>query len=283
MFNPFDLAGPEFLQFYLLLMLCVVAAVVLLRRAAEAGDPAPGHLSDPYQIAFLRGGTLEVARLATLSLLDRGFLHLDGTSLAADQKKPGSALNAPIEQQVFGIFASAAQPVSLFSTASKALFATETEKYESQLARLKLLPDEETKAARRVRLVLALALLLGVALVKILIALERGHRNIGFLIFLTFIAVILCAKVSSPRLTARGKATLEGLRGLFSGLKARGWTLQAGSSRTELLLLGAVFGAAALPFALAPYAKALFPRAASASSSSGTGCGSSCGSSSSCG
>src|SRR5882724_2625482 len=146
MFNPFDLAGPEFLQFYLLLMLCVVAAVVLLRRAAEAGDPAPVNLSDPYQIAFLRGGSLEVARLATVSLLDRGFLHLDGTNLAADEKKPASVLKVPIEQQVLGVFASAAEPTSLFGAASKALFGTETEKYESQLMRLKLLPDEEVRA-----------------------------------------------------------------------------------------------------------------------------------------
>jgi uncharacterized protein (TIGR04222 family) len=282
MFNPFDLAGPDFLLFYLLLVFCVVAAVALSRRAAEAGDPAPVSLSDPYQIAFLRGGTLEVARLATVSLLDRGFLHLHGTSLAADEKKPGSALKVPIEQQVLGIFASAAEPTSLFSTASKALFATETEKYESQLTRLKLLPDEEVRAARRVRLVMALAVLVGVALLKILIAIERGHRNIGFLIFLVFISVILCVKVSSPRLTARGKATLEGLRGLFGSLKQRGSKLKPGGNPNELLLLGAVFGAAALPAALAPHAKALFPRAASASGS-GMDCGSSCGSSSSCG
>src|SRR5207245_724793 len=96
----------------------------------EAGNPAPVNLSDPYQIAFLRGGTLEVARLATLSLLDRGFLHLHGTSLAADEKKPASALKVPIEQQVFGVFASAAEPKSLFSTTSKALFVTQAEKYE---------------------------------------------------------------------------------------------------------------------------------------------------------
>jgi hypothetical protein len=44
MFNPFDLAGPDFLLFYLLLVFCVVAAVALSRRAAEAGDPAPVSL-----------------------------------------------------------------------------------------------------------------------------------------------------------------------------------------------------------------------------------------------
>src|SRR5260370_14233243 len=159
--------------------------------------------------------------MAAVSLRDRGFLRLEGTNLAADETRPGSALKVPIEQLVFGIFASAAEPKSLFSTASKALFATETEKYESQLTRLKLLPDEETKAARRMRLVLALALLLGVALVKILVAIERGHRNMGFLIFLAVIAAIVCAKVSSPRPTSRGQATTARLRGLLCSPHAR--------------------------------------------------------------
>ena len=64
MLNPFDLRGPEFLLFYLLLSVCVMVALVLTRRFAEAGEPTKVNLSDPYQIAFLRGGAPEVARLA---------------------------------------------------------------------------------------------------------------------------------------------------------------------------------------------------------------------------
>jgi uncharacterized protein (TIGR04222 family) len=284
MLNPFDLSGPEFLLFYVLLSVCMMVALVLTRRFAEAGEPTKVNLSDPYQIAFLRGGAPEVARLATLSLIDRGFLKVEDKELIGNRHKRGDALKAPIEQQVLDSFLGGAEPKELFSKENKARFVPHMSIYESQLARLGLLPDAEVKAARRVRLVMAIGLLWGVALIKILIALERGRSNIAFLIIFTIIAAIVCAKLAFPRLTSRGVAMLAGLRGLFSSLKQRAPTINPGTHPDELLLLGAVFGAAALPLSAAPHARTLFPQAsASQSSSCGSSCSSSCGSASSCG
>lgn len=281
MLNPFDLPGPDFLLFYALLIVCVIVALVLSRRFAEAGEPTKVNLADPYQIAFLRGGAPEVARLAAVSLIDRGFLKVEDKELVANRHKHGDALKAPIEQQVLESFLGGSEPKDLFSKASKERIARHMATYEKQLAALQLLPDAEIKAARRVRVTIAIGVLWGVALVKILIALERGHSNIGFLIALAIIAVIVCAKIASPRLTSRGEAMLAGLSSLFGSLKQRGSSLSPGAHPDELLLLGAVFGAAALPAEAAPHAKLLFPQATSSGSSSS--CGSSCGSSSSCG
>ena len=283
MLNPFDLRGPEFLLFYLLLSICVMVALVLTRRFAEAGEPTKINLSDPYQIAFLRGGAPEVARLAAVSLVDRGFLKVQDQELIYNRHKRGDALKAPIEQQVLDSFLGGAVPSALFSKENKARFVPHMAIYEGQLARLNLLPDAEVKATRRVRLLLAIGLLWGVALVKILIAIERGRGNYGFLIALALIAAAICVKLASPRLTSRGEAMLAGLDGLFSSLKQRGSSLSPGRQPDELLLLGAVFGAAALPATAAPHVRTLFPKASSQSNSSGSSCGSSCGSSSSCG
>src|SRR5271156_4546408 len=72
--NPFDLSGPSFLVFSLAVAVFVVVAVKLVIDEAEGGAPRALPLSDPYHIAWLRGGTPEAARIAVLSLTDRGLL-----------------------------------------------------------------------------------------------------------------------------------------------------------------------------------------------------------------
>ena len=67
--NPFDLSGPEFLVFYICVALMVIIALKLAIDEAEGGAPRALPLSDPYQIAWLRGGTPEAARIAVLSLI----------------------------------------------------------------------------------------------------------------------------------------------------------------------------------------------------------------------
>ena len=48
----------------------VVVAVKLAIDAGEGGVPPSLPLGDPYQIAWLRGGTAEAARIAVLALTD---------------------------------------------------------------------------------------------------------------------------------------------------------------------------------------------------------------------
>src|SRR5262249_68506 len=54
--NPFDLRGPEFLAFYLLLSASVLLVLLFLRQRDERNDLPPPQMDDPYLIAFLRGG-----------------------------------------------------------------------------------------------------------------------------------------------------------------------------------------------------------------------------------
>ena len=69
--NPFDLSGPEFLVFYICVALMVIIALKLAIDEAEGGAPRALPLSDPYQIAWLRGGTPEAARIAASGMSRR--------------------------------------------------------------------------------------------------------------------------------------------------------------------------------------------------------------------
>jgi uncharacterized protein (TIGR04222 family) len=93
--NPFDLRGPEFLVFYLILSAGTLVLVWMFRRWKELGEDgsaasaAKEVAQDPYQVAYLRGGRDEVVRVAVVSLIERGLLEARGESRAGD---PGHRL-----------------------------------------------------------------------------------------------------------------------------------------------------------------------------------------------
>ena len=79
--NPFDLYGPQFLAFYAALTVATMIVVVVLRRRRELARWSSVELTDPYLIAYLRGGKNEVIRTAIISLVDRGLLEVVDSNL----------------------------------------------------------------------------------------------------------------------------------------------------------------------------------------------------------
>jgi uncharacterized protein (TIGR04222 family) len=264
---PFDLRGPEFLILYLAVCTMVTVAVFLLRHSAEAVDAPKINLSDPYQIAFLRGGKNETLRVATMSLVDRGLLAAPKKSLEATEGALGKTAS-PLEQKIVRYFTPSGNASSLFKLSD---VNPEMWRYEEELTRLGLLPDQDQKGARSLRVGVALLVVLGLAIVKIVVAVNTGHRNIGFLIVLAVVFAVVVVRISRPRLTRAGERMIADLRTLFGSLKDRSSQLQNGASPAEFALMAAVFG-----MSVVPQAKMLFPQAASAS---GSNCGSTCGSS----
>jgi len=55
--SPFDLRGPEFLLFYAILGVLVSGVLYTSRRRIDPPGEVKVDMSDPYLIAFLRGGT----------------------------------------------------------------------------------------------------------------------------------------------------------------------------------------------------------------------------------
>ena len=272
--NPFDLHGPEFLQFYIVLAAFVAIALAFHRRRYEAG-PAPKIEFDPYSIAFLRGGKNEALRVGVVSLIDRGLLAVKGEKVA-QTAQARSVTATPHERALLDHFSRERKATDVFKDGR----LDETcRPFAENLQEHGLLPDETAKKRRWTATMLALLLLLGVSGIKLAVALQRGKHNVIFLIVVTVIAVVVAWRVGNPRVTLRGKAFLEDLRLLYRGLKDRASSVHSGGATAEALMLAAVFGLAALPVASFAYSRSLFPKAQSSTSGCGTSCGSSCGSS----
>jgi uncharacterized protein (TIGR04222 family) len=267
--SPFDLRGPLFLVFYLILGTLVVALLVMLRRLIDPAGTVKVDMSDPYLIAFLRGGKDELVRVATISLVHRELLQVSDTLVSVRSPGVADGVRIPIERQLLLYFANTSEGASAFSDPGCSFAA---ESYSESLQKLGLLPDDTLRTRRLQILGLALALLLGVAFIKITIALSRGHTNIGFLIVLAAMFGFAAVKITCPRLTVRGRTILDDLRFLFGPLNSLPST---NLSYNDVALLAAVFGINAVPLIVFPYARTLYPKAAA---SSGSSCGAGCGS-----
>lgn len=272
---PFDLPGPQFLLFFIGLSAFALIGLVVARKLAESSAAPKLDLSDPYLIAYLRGAEPETLRVAAVSLIDRGLMTATGTQLQAAEKASPEAVRRPIEKELLRRFKRADEAGALFEDSR--LKAT-CEPYKEALLAAGLLPGESIVSARWTRLLITCAILGGVAIVKILIALERGRTNVWFLVILTIVAIVLAAKLSFPRLTESGKRMIADLQNLYAGLKDRALSLQTGGATIEPMMLAAVFGVGALASADFAFTHVLFPRAAKAAAQSGSSCGASCGS-----
>src|SRR5262245_53008140 len=268
---PFNLPGPQFLVFYALFALAVIAGFFFVRRRGEEGTPPPGGANDPLLLACLRGGPAEVVRVATLGLIDRGLLTVSGRTITRSANP--EEVDRRVEKEILKRSEQGAD-IELILLRSAAQRVAK-EDYEDQLIRLRLVPDSELATRRIKLLMLALAALLGVGGIKLLIALQAGRSNVGFLIGMMVVATIVLVSYARPYRTALGDSYLESIRSMFNGLRERASTIRPGSGSRELLWLTALFGAAMLPTAAFPFAEELWPR------SSSTGGGATCGSSSS--
>jgi uncharacterized protein (TIGR04222 family) len=129
-------------------------------------------------------------------------------------------------------------------------------------------------AARRPLFRLGMAVLLGVAGIKLFVALNTGHGNVGFLLLMAAVFWILLFVMYRRHRTKLGDQALAELRILFARLQRRSDTLKPGGETEEAALLAAVFGVAALPEMSFGYMRQVFPQKSSASNSCGSsGCG----------
>lgn len=290
--NPFNLRGPEFLAFYAVFSFLTIIAMVLWRRGLElgtrkSGDAAVKRLGeDPYEVAFLRGGRAEVIRVAVVSLLERKLLEVDGDELIAKIADP-EKVRRPLDRAILDLFRKKDKASALFVDP---IVVREADAVGASLTRRKLLPDAAT-VRRRIGVFFAgLALLWGVAGIKIIVGLSR-NRPVLFLIALAVMALVVLFAVCFPKRTALGSRTLSRIREIFTGLKYRGTVLKVGQTNGEIAFLAAVFGLGFLPGTMSGMLKPVHLVPQHYSSSGWSSCGSSscgftstsCGGGSSCG
>lgn len=276
MMNPFDLTGPPFLLFFAILSLLVLFGMWFFRKALEGGNSPAFDTSDAYLIAYLRGGVTEAARVATVSLIERKLLTSAADGKVTIQKHTKDGAHNFFEQAVLSYFARSTDAVGLFQDPGVKLAG---DGYDERLRQLGALPSAGQKTQRLILFAVGLGFLLGGGILKIDLALERGHSNIGFLILFMIVDVVAAIGVGFPRLTALGSAMVQDLQSLYGRMKPAKKSKSHGNPN-EAVMIAAVFGIAAMPPLAYPYVYQLFPKASASSSSS---CGSTCGSSSSSG
>jgi uncharacterized protein (TIGR04222 family) len=269
--NPFDLGGPQFLVFYIGVAVVVVVAVKLAIDSAENGPPPALPLGDPYQIAWLRGGTPEAARIAVLSLVDRSLLAVDLDDLVV-LNPVRHFVHKPIESAILACCAGSrtAATAVLDDPGVEQACAS----YQTQLERMRLTPDAALLQRRYSWFTFGAVTLLGIALIKIAVAIDRGRYNIVFLVILAVIALWAAWRFVRRRRTSLGNRMLKDLRRLLHALRQRAASIRPGAMTSDAMLLAAVFGLSALPST--GFADLL--RVYKKSASTGSGCGSSCGS-----
>lgn len=278
--NPFLLPGPQFLLFYFLFAGAVIWASVFWRKRAELSGAPRIDLSDPYLIAYLRAGESEVLRVATISLVDRGLLVATGSQLCLAENASVDSVRRPLEKALLKKYSRAGEVSWMFEDDG---LRTACREYGNTLTRAGLLPDGSVNFQRLMRMMVACLLLGGVGFTKVLYALLTGHTNVGFLIVLMIISIITSAALAFPRLTESGKAVLEDVKNLYSGLRSRASLLAPGGAGIEPLMLAAAFGVGALSAPGFSFADSLFSdrkKKSQGSCGGDSGCGSSsCGSS----
>src|SRR5262245_24715235 len=123
--NPLaTMYGPYFLIFFGFIIFFAVIILALVKNQFDRTDkfavPSIPNNLDPYEIAYLRGGTNEVARSVIFSLLQKGFIEIDNGSTPTVIKKsqnPPSLNNLnQIEQLTFGWLDSLCDPREVFSS-----------------------------------------------------------------------------------------------------------------------------------------------------------------------
>jgi uncharacterized protein (TIGR04222 family) len=272
MINPFDLSGPDFLVFYGLLGILVLGGLFVSGRLSESGSVPRLDYSDPYLLAYLRGGEREVIRVAAISLTDRGLLKIDGQRLSVASNSAASLAARPVERAFLDRLAIATEFEKVFESPTIQAACTE---YKKKLKQLQLLPDTRLAGARLNRLLIALTVLIGVALIKIVVATARGRHNIGFLILMAAIFTYIGFRIYNPFRTTLGDALLADLKTLFTPLKNRASMINPGGATAEAALLMAVFGVGALPLDRFPIITLFRERRRTGGTSCGTtGCGS---------
>lgn len=294
--NPLaNMYGPYFLLLYAVVIFSSFVTLLIVKRLIDRTNklPQPGipNNIDPYEIAYLRGGTNEMVRSVVFGLVQKDLLEINQTSI---QKKVSSnplPNLKNVELVALDWFGSTREVKEIFGANG---LVTQLkgygDSYEQTLKNQQMLTDEQLKSSFAIFRWLAVSLVLLLGGYKGLSAILNGRFNIIFLVVFGVFGLVLIGFASKmPRLTKLGKIYLERLQIAFDNLKAKSQTLynQAANVQTSgqttfagvdpLLLSVGVFGGAVLAGTMYDSYNQAFQRSQHSSAVSSSSCGSSCG------
>lgn len=301
--NPLaTMSGPYFLIFYGFTIFFTLAIFGIAKSRIDKTDnlilPPISSNVDPYEIAFLRGGTNEVARTAVFALISKKLLAIEevkGKKYLQRTTEPETERLVPIERISLDWAADGRAAADVFKANGliKQLEAYGIT-YQARLEQGQLLVGADMRARLSRGKRIALAIIVGVGLYKLGAALIFGAFNVaGIIIMLIVGSLIARAFFGMPRLTKLGRAYLERLQLAFDDLKfaSRQPAVSTGESMRRgepalaavdpLLLSVGLFGGAALAGTVFDSYNQTFQKAQHSAGVSGSSCSSGCGSCSS--
>ena len=301
--NPLaTMYGPYFLVFYGFVILFTLLVLGLKKTRIDktnnlALPPIPSQI-DPYEIAYLRGGTNEVARSVIFSLMQKGLIEIDSGAAKIRRVENASSRSNPSQiERVSLDWIAASRDVSEVFGKNGLIKQLETygEMYRTRLEQAQFVIGDEVRAQMSRWKWIAVASIAGLGIYKILAAIIFGNFNLIFTVLMLIFGLIIAKAVSGlPRLTKLGKAYLERLQLAFDSLKYESQKayLPANQARVApqttfagvdpLLLSVGVFGGTILAGTVFDNYNQAFQKAQQQSAvNSGSSCGSSCGSCSS--
>lgn len=310
--NPIgSMYGPYFLALYAAVIFFTLMVIRVMKSFVDSTHklPMPSISSqiDPYQVAYLRGGTNELARTVLFNLLQKNLLeHAESKTLKITEAASNTSRLNSIETAAVGWIGNGRTNNEIFKSGG---LTTQLEAfgrtYEHQLEEQQLLTDDQIKMKVAVVKWFAAATVAALGFYKVLAAFSRGKYNVMFIVVLGVVGLVfvfLSGKL--PRISKLGKAYLARLQLTFENLKVHAtpppanFHLQPSAPQSSLnsidpfLLSIGVFGGAALGGSVYESYNTIFQKSQKLNSSScGAGCGdcgsscssSSCSSCSSCG
>lgn len=300
--NPLaTMSGVVFLIFFAIVIIFALIVLALIKSQIDKSDkmnlpPIPANI-DPYEIAYLRGGTNEMARSVVFSLMQKGFIEFKIIEKTSDINRvnPQQSVSGlpQIEQTALNWIGEKREAKEVFD-ANYGL-VTQLENfglnYHRRLESAQMLTNSGMEKQLSIWKWTASFGIFLLALYKIIAAIVHGHFNFIFTIILSLVGVIVIASfINLPRLTKLGKAYLERLQLAFENLKLEAQAPYIpnghfqGAPRTAfagvdpLLLSVGVFGSAILAGTIYDSYNHAFSRAQNQSMASGSACSSGCGS-----
>lgn len=292
--NPFgDMYGPAFLVFYLAVIALTYVSAYRSLKARDATrwmePPAVPFDPDPYEVAYLRGGTNEVIRVGLLALIQRGYVEIFDdkpkrfspkvSKIRKTADHPPEDRLEPFERAILQACPDSFAPADLFkSRGLSEQIEPFSEFYRKRAETEELLLPEAVKRAAFPTWLTGAAVLLGIAGYKVIAAVTNGRPNFMILVMLSITATTILALVvivlTRRRLSDRGREYLDQLRLAFAELKT---PVDSGESSavpdvSNTLLMVSLFGLTSLKGTPQASYAALFPQAAS-SGCGGGGCG----------
>lgn len=239
----------------LFLLLVLAALVAIGWRGLRGGDRTPrdADVLDPYEAAWLVGGTRRVAASALATLVDRGALALrpgaDRKSGTCTRLAVAGEPPHPVER---ACVCAVAPGSALSFDAAFAAVEPQAAAIRRRLVAAGLAPDGRALSPERGQAVLLAGALLALMVGRIVQG-EAYGRPTGLLTFLAFAggALVLLLASRSGQTTARGAAVLRALerrlRGARAAVPGRAAPGRGGADVAWLLPMSlALFGGAAI-------------------------------------